>query len=182
MYENDFKNRMAPRHLHKIGREDSEPERTCFQERLAAIIIMDFQSAVRLVRDHFPKHLNHLPGDLLFRIGVAFFQNADMEKARYCLELATGKNGPWQNKAMLLLSRTYETIGNDDRALSILQDLLDREPEDLFRRPAEKRMRMLAKTNRKRRRPSYSHLAVGRGAQLVDCEKLSIGAVLNVKN
>jgi len=152
MYENDFENRMAPRHLHKIDREDSKPERTCFQERLAATIIMDFQSAVRRVRDHFPRHLNHLSGDLLFRIGVALYQNADMEKARYCLELATGKDGPWQNKAMLLLSRTYETIGNDDRAVSILQDLLDREPEDLFRRPAEKRMRMLAQANRQGRK------------------------------
>jgi tetratricopeptide (TPR) repeat protein len=143
MCENDPQSLMAPRHLHKIDREDSEHEGACFQKRLAATIILDFQSAVRLVREHFPRHLGRLSGDLLFRIGVAFYQNADMEKARYCLELAAAKDGAWQHKAMLLISRTYEAIGNDQRALSVIQDLLDLQPDKIFRRQAMKRMMQL---------------------------------------
>lgn len=143
MYENDSISRMAPRHLHKIKREASEQERACFQERLAATIIMDFQGAVRLVRDHFPRHLNRLSGDLLFRIGVAFYQNADMEKAHYCLELAAARDGAWQHKAMLLVSRTYEAAGNNQRAITVIRDLLDRQPEKIFRRQAMKRLMQL---------------------------------------
>lgn len=143
MYENDSPNRMAPRHLHKINREAFEQEEACFQKRLAATTIKDFQSAVRLVRDHFPRHLNRLSGDLLFQVGVAFYQNADMEKACYCLELAAAKDGSWQHKAMLLVSRTYEAIGNDQLAITVIHDLLDREPEKIFRRQAKKRLMQL---------------------------------------
>ena len=95
---------------------------------------------LRLVQEYYPRHLNLLNGDLLFRIGVELYQQADLEKARLCLELAAGKNGSWQNKAMLHLSRTFEAIGNDDRAFSVLQKLLAWQPEDIFRRQAEKRM------------------------------------------
>jgi tetratricopeptide (TPR) repeat protein len=73
-------------------------------------------------------------------VGVELYQYADYEKARLCLELAASKDGPWQHKALLILSRTYEAIGNDDRAISILQDLLDRQPEETFRRQALKRL------------------------------------------
>ena len=100
----------------------------------------DFQSAVRLVRDYYPKHLNRLSGDVLFRTGVEFYQSADYEKARLCLELAAGKAGTWQYKAMLILSRTYEAVDNPDRALGVLQDLLDQNPEETFRRQAMKRL------------------------------------------
>jgi hypothetical protein len=143
MYENDSQGLMAPRHLHKINGEDLEQEGACFQKRLSATIILDFQSAVRLVREHFPRHLGRLSGDLLFRIGVAFYQNADMEKARYCLELAAAKEGAWQHKAMLLISRTYEAIGNDQRAIAVIHNLLDRKPEKIFRRQAMKRLMQL---------------------------------------
>jgi hypothetical protein len=74
---------------------------------------------------------------------VAFFQQADIEKARYCLELAAGKDGSWQHKAMLLVSRTYEAVGNDQRAITVIQDLLDQQPEKIFRRQALKRLMTL---------------------------------------
>jgi lipopolysaccharide biosynthesis regulator YciM len=56
------------------------------------------------------------------------------------LELAAGKDGPWQYKAMLILSRTYESIGNQDRAVTVLEALLDREPDQIFRRQALRRL------------------------------------------
>jgi tetratricopeptide (TPR) repeat protein len=143
MVDHDMKNPTTLRHLLTCNRNDAQPEAACFQKRLAATIIRDFQSAVRLVRDHFPRYLDRLSGDQLFRIGVAFFQQADLEKARYCLELAACKEGSWQHKAMLLVSRTYEAVGNDQRAITVIQDLLDQQPEKTFRRQALKRLMTL---------------------------------------
>jgi tetratricopeptide (TPR) repeat protein len=143
MVDHDMKNPTTLRHLRTSNRDDAQSEAACFQKRLAATIIRDFQSAVRLVRDHFPRYLDRLSGDQLFRIGVAFFQQADLEKARYCLELAAGKEGSWQHKAMLLVSRTYEAVGNDQRAITVIQDLLDQQPEKTFRRQALKRLMTL---------------------------------------
>lgn len=143
MVDQDLKNPTTFRHLLTGNRDDAQPEAACFEERLAATIIRDFQSAVRLVRDHFPHCLDRLSGDQLFRIGVAFFQQADLEKARYCLELAAGEEGSWQQKAMLLVSRTYEAAGNDQRAITVIQELLDQQPEEIFRRQALKRLMTL---------------------------------------
>jgi hypothetical protein len=44
---------------------------------------------------------------------------------------------------MLILSRTYESIGNRDRAVTVLEDLLEKEPEEIFRRQALKRLMQL---------------------------------------
>jgi len=143
MVEHDMKNMTSLRHLLTCNCDDAQPEEACFQKRLAATIIRDFQSAVRLVRDHFPRYLDRLSGDQLFRIGVAFYQEADIEKARSCLELAAARDGSWQHKAMLLVSRTYEAVGNDQRAITVIQDLLDQQPEKIFRRQALKRLMTL---------------------------------------
>ena len=138
--ETDPDNLTALKHFLKLNRYNDQEEGAWFVKLLAATIKRDFQSGVRLVRDYYPKHLSLLSGDILFRVGVELYQYADYEKARLCLELAASKDGPWQHKAMLILSRTYEAIGNDDRAVSVLQDLLDRQPEEIFRRQAQKRM------------------------------------------
>jgi tetratricopeptide (TPR) repeat protein len=143
MVEHDMKNMPSLHHLLTCNCDDAQPEEACFQKRLAATIIRDFQSAVRLVRDHFPRYLDRLSGDQLFRIGVAFYQEADIEKARCCLELAAAKDGSWQHKAMLLVSRTYEAVGNDQRAIAVIQDLLDQQPKKIFRRQALKRLMTL---------------------------------------
>ena len=114
-----------------------------FQKRVAEAIVKHFPSAVRLVRDQFPRYLAELPGDHLFRIGVALYPDGDMEKARGCLELAAEKKGSWQYKAMLLVSGTHEAVGNPHKAAAVIQDLLDRRPERHFRRQAMKRLMKL---------------------------------------
>lgn len=111
-----------------------------FQRRLTATIGKDFPSAVRMVRDHFPRHLNMLTGEQLFRIGVAFYQAADLEKARRCLELAAAREGSWQHKSLLLVSRTYEAVGDVQEAMDVIRDLLGRRPAKTFRRQAMKRL------------------------------------------
>jgi len=138
--ETDPENLTAIKHFLKIHRYNDNEEGAWFVKLVEATIKRDFQSAVRLVRDYFPKHLDRLPGDILFRVGVEFYQYADYEKARLCLDLTAGKEGPWQAKAMLILSRTYEAVDNPDRAFGVLQDLMDQNPEETFRRQAMKRL------------------------------------------
>jgi hypothetical protein len=143
MLATDSHNLTRLRHLLKTHHDNAVHEAALFQKLLAATILRDFQSAVRLVQDHFPRHLERLSGDLLFRIGVAFYQNADIEKARHCLELAAAREGSWQHKAMLLVSRTHEATGNDRRAIAIIQELLALQPKKTFRRQAMKHLMKL---------------------------------------
>ena len=143
--ENDPENLTALKHFLKLHRYNDEAEGAWFVKLVYATIKRDFQSTVRLVRDYFPKHLNRLAGDVLFRVGVEFYQSADYEKARLCLELAAGQEGTWRHKAMLILSRTYEAVDNPDRALLVLRDLLAQGPEEIFRRQAMKRLMELQK-------------------------------------
>jgi hypothetical protein len=49
---------------------------------------------------------------------------------------------------MLLVSRTYEAAGNDQRAITVIQDLLDQQPEKTFRQQALKRLMTLASQGR----------------------------------
>jgi hypothetical protein len=141
--ETDPENLTALKHFLKLHRYNDDEEGAWFVKLVEATIKRDFQSAVRLVRDYFPKHLNRLTGDILFRVGVEFYQYADYEKARLCLDLAAGKEGPWQAKAMLILSRTYEAVGNPHRAAVVLEQLLDQEFEETFRRQAAIRLMQL---------------------------------------
>ena len=143
MPEGDVKRNADLRRYFAFAPAEAEQKKGGFQERLAAAIVKDFPSAVRLVRDHFPRHLTELSGDQLFRIGVALYQDADLEKARHCLELAAIQDGSWQHKAMLLISCTYEAAGNAQQAAAVIQDLLDRQPEKMFRRQAMKRLMKL---------------------------------------
>jgi tetratricopeptide (TPR) repeat protein len=124
----------------KLNRYNEEKEGEYFRKLVLALIRKDFQSAVRQVRDYYPRYLNLLPGETLFRIGVTFYQSADFEKARLCLELASGEEGPWQCKAILILSHVYEVLGNTERARSILLDLMDRQPDAIFYRQVNQRL------------------------------------------
>ena len=121
----------------------TDGEESGFQKRVAETIVKHFPSAVRLVQEQFPRHLAELPGDQLFRIGVALYQDGDMEKARRCLELAAEKKGSWQYKAMLLVSGAHEAVGNPHKAASVIHDLLDRQPQKMLRRQAMKRLMKL---------------------------------------
>ncbi len=147
--ETDPESLTAIKYFMKLHRyNDDEEEGAWFVKLVDAIIKRDFQSTVRLIRDYFPNHLNCLTGDILFRVGVEFYQYADYEKARLCLDLAATKEGPWQAKAMLILSRTYEALGNPDRAAVALEELLDQEYEETFRRQAAIRLMQLREEER----------------------------------
>jgi tetratricopeptide (TPR) repeat protein len=141
--ENDPENLTALKHFLKLNRHDESAAGEWFVKLIHATIKRDFQSAVHLVRDYYPKHLRLLSDDILFSIGVEFYRYADYQKARLCLELAADKEGTWQHKALLILSRTWEALGNQERAIVILLDLLEQKPDKLFRLQAFGRLRIL---------------------------------------
>ena len=141
--ENDPENLTALKYFLKVNRNNPKAAGEWFVKLIQATIKRDFQSAVHLVRDCYPKHLNLLSGDILFLIGVEFYRYADYEKARICLEMAADKKGSWQHKALLILSRSWEALGNQDWAIAILLELLEQEPERIFRLQAFERMRIL---------------------------------------
>ena len=133
----------------KLNRNNLNAAGEWFVKLIHATIKRDFQSAVHLVRDFYPKHLDLLSGDILFRIGVEFYRYADYEKARLCLELAADREGSWQHKALLILSRSWEALGNQERAIAILLDLLKQEPDKSFRLQAFGRLRILKESQLK---------------------------------
>ena len=141
--ENDPENLTALKHFLKLNRHNESAAGEWFVKLIYATMRRDFQYAVHLVRDNHPEHLDLLSGDVLFRIGVEFYRYADYEKARLCLQLAARKKGTWQHKAMLILSRSCEALGNQERAITILLDLLRQEPDIKFRQQAMKRLMIL---------------------------------------
>jgi len=141
--ENDPQNLTALKYFLKLNRHNVAAAGEWFVKLIRATMQRDFQSAVRLVRDYFPKHLKLLSGDILFRIGKEFYRYADYKKARLCLELAASDEGSWQHKAMLILSRSWEALGDQNKAIAILQELLEAEPEKIFRQQAMKRLMIL---------------------------------------
>jgi hypothetical protein len=57
--------------------------------------------------------------------------------------MAADKEGAWQHKALLVLSRSWEALGNQERAITILLDLLKQEPDKSFRLQAFGRLKIL---------------------------------------
>ncbi len=120
MVEHDMKNPTTLRHLHTSNRDDAQPEEACFQKRLAATIIRGLQSAVLVLT-------------------ISLMTWIDFPETRYSgsawpsssttTKRATAWNWrpprrDWQHKAMLLVSRTHEAAYNDQRAITVIQDLL----------------------------------------------------------
>jgi membrane associated rhomboid family serine protease len=105
--------------------------------RLIAILIKrDFKKVIEICSENYPKFINTLSGQSLFSIGQYFYKNTDMVKARFCLELASEKDGPWQAKAMISLSQVFEGIGNAEMARKTLVQLCDQFPETDFQKIA----------------------------------------------
>jgi membrane associated rhomboid family serine protease len=138
--EKEPENLEALRYFLDLAKYDETRQGQYFARLVPVLLRNDFPQALTLVGEHWPRHLNALPGDALFRLGSHFFRNADLNKARLCLELAAEAEGPWQGKALLLLSDTYGGIGNPDRARKVLRQALEGGEDPLLRQEAEKRL------------------------------------------
>lgn len=99
---------------------------------IQVLIKKDFPRSLELFKEHYPNFINALPGDALLQFGLYYYKNADLEKARPCLELASDKVGPWQAKAMLTLGMTFEGLGNKLYAKDIFKNVMKRYPDSVF--------------------------------------------------
>jgi len=105
--------------------------------RLIQLLIQNnFNQALELFNDHFPNFLKALPGDILLRFGLHFFNNADLQTARPCLEIASEKEGIWQAKAIMTLAQTFEGLGNKLYAEQLYKDVQKRFPDSAFHNEA----------------------------------------------
>jgi len=115
--------------IHKYNPAKAEQ----YYTRIIRLLIRrNFRQALALFDEHFPNFLNALPGDILLRFGLHFFNNADLEKARTCLEIASEKKGAWQPKAMISLAQTFEGLGNKRYARQLYEDVLKSFPNSAF--------------------------------------------------
>jgi membrane associated rhomboid family serine protease len=103
-----------------------------FVRLVTVLCASDFKRAAQLVTEHYPAHLQALPGRVLFRLGAHFRRAAQFDKARFCLEFAHEKEGPWQAKALLCLGEAFVGLGNDDRARSTFEEVSQRYPGSDF--------------------------------------------------
>jgi hypothetical protein len=123
--------------LHKYNHTKAE---SYFVRLIQVLTKKEFKQALELFNEHFPNFLNELPGDVLFRLGLYFFKNADLYKARTCLEFASEKEGIWQAKAMITLAQIFESIGNDKYAKSLYNNIANRFTNSVFEKEAKERL------------------------------------------
>ena len=107
-----------------------------FSKLMDVLASKDTKNAVAVFNDFYPKYLNMLSGRSALILGSYFYKNLDLEKARNCLEMASDKPGPWQPKALLLLGRVFEDMGNKNLARKIYDELKEEFPDTLFAREA----------------------------------------------
>jgi len=133
-------NEAALKYFFNLCRFNQERAGLYYVRLIQVLIKKDFQKAVELVRENFPNFISALPGQALFRLGTHFYQNYDFNKARFCLELASTKEGPWQAKATFSLGLTFEKVGSIDRAKMQFKEVAKRFPDSPFFKLAKEKL------------------------------------------
>ena len=88
---------------HGYNPEKASPH---FRSLMAVLIDDDFPSAVALFNTYFPAYVQDLGERELLRLGLHFYRNAALLKARRCLELVSQCDGPLKPKALFSLALT----------------------------------------------------------------------------
>lgn len=120
--------------VHRFNSKNAQPY---FIKLMQVLIIKDVKQALELFEENFPELTGALPGSILLKIGMHYYNRADFIKARHCFEFAIGPSGACNAKALLQLGRTYEAIGNDDRAYEQYQEVIESFPDSAFAKEAE---------------------------------------------
>ncbi|MCF8111358.1 MAG: hypothetical protein K9J85_07690 [Desulfobacteraceae bacterium] len=124
-------------HLHQF---DRQKQGEFFARWMNALAAGDFDRAKKVFDEHYPQHVNYLGGRMLLRLGTEYLRNAQFARAKLCLELASQKSGPWQEKALLVLADVYTRMDLKERAESVYQQLIEQYPGTEFSRQARKRL------------------------------------------
>ncbi len=110
-----------------------------FGRLLDALTVTDLKQAVSVFNDYYPRHISAIPGKAALRLGLYFYHNLELEKARHCLQAARDKKGPWQAKATFFLGRVFEDMGNTSLADKYYRETLVKYPGTPFAREARLR-------------------------------------------
>jgi membrane associated rhomboid family serine protease len=108
----DPRNGVALKSLFEIYHEYNHEKAYYYFHRLIMTLFeADISKAASVIDITCLNYLNRLPGPVLLKLGLCYYKNADLEKARHCFELSSKHKGPWQAKAMFSLGETYEIMG-----------------------------------------------------------------------
>jgi len=138
--DTDPENETALRYFLNLNRLSQKKAEKYYVRLMTVLSRKDFSKAVETFSAYYPTYVNCLPGLVLLKLGIHFYQNANLQKARTCLEIASGKEGPWQQKALLSLSKVFERFGNPAHAKKILEEGIQRFPDAAFKQVANERL------------------------------------------
>ncbi|MFW6102001.1 MAG: hypothetical protein ACOC90_11505, partial [Bacteroidota bacterium] len=124
-------------HLHKF---DPQKQGEFFARWMNALAVRNFNKAKRVLDEHFPQHVNYLDGKMLLHLGMEYSRNAQFARAKLCLELASQKSGPWQEKALLALADVYARMDLKERARWAYHQIIEQYPGTEFSRQARQRL------------------------------------------
>jgi membrane associated rhomboid family serine protease len=134
--EEDPENEAALRYFLHWYKRSSKKAADYYVRLIQVLLRTDIRQAIDVFDTYFPRHMYALPGAVLFRFGTYFYHEGEFVKAGHCLDMAAERPGPWQPKAMLLLGKTLEALGNDEDATQLYQAVAEQYPESAFQAAA----------------------------------------------
>lgn len=109
-------------YLHQF---DPQKQGEFFARWMKALAAKDFDRAKKVVDQHYPQHVNYLDGRMLLRLGTEYLRNAQLARAKLCLEHASQKSGPWQKKTLLALADVYARMELKERARRTYHQIIE---------------------------------------------------------
>lgn len=115
-----------------------------FARLIEVLAARDYAKAKELFNEYYPRFANQVSGRRLLQFGTDFSRNQDLARAKLCLELASQKEGPWKEKALLELAGVYSRMQLDERARELYEEIAAGDPENEFSRVAKQRLGLAA--------------------------------------
>ena len=81
-------NEEALRYFMKLNRLDEKKSAEYYARLMGVLMKTDFPKAVKLFDERYPNDTLALPGPVLLKLGMHFYNIFDFQKARLCLEFA----------------------------------------------------------------------------------------------
>jgi membrane associated rhomboid family serine protease len=134
--ERDPNNETALRFLFERYRLSRTRGGLHFRNLIEFLVKKDFGEAVRLVEEYYPRFIKGLSGNVLLRLGNYYREIGEFDRAWYCLEAASEKEGPWQAKSLMCLARTYDEMGRLELARETLNEIMNLFPNSPFQKVA----------------------------------------------
>ena len=92
----------------------------------------NFQKALALFAEHYQDYASFLPDTALYRLGVYHYNQYKLKEASWCLEFVMEREGPLKMKAILILGKVYDGLGNPAMAKRMFRRVLAESSDSNF--------------------------------------------------